>query len=138
MKNNLTSEQMAMALYLLCSDVVLLRVNCESFYYFKPREKSNALAVQYVLRQNGVPSNRHRSHYYDTSFGSTSLVVRVSKNDFQRYAKNEFRLVFEQMYSNRDFYLQRSGLKNTVDNLFWLKTKSGKEKVLERMLERNR
>lgn len=139
MKKELSIEQMATVLFMLCSDVQLLKTRDGCFYYFRPRVLSNIQAIQYVLRQNGVMANRHRSHYYNAEFGNTDLIVRVPKLKFDSYANPKFKQAFEKMYSNRtEFMLGLPMRLDNVGNMFWAKTKSGKIKVLTNIVERHR
>lgn len=131
MKSKLSIEQMVVALFRLCSDVVLLKSRDGNFYYFKPCTQENIPAIQYILRQNGATSYRHFSRYYNTGYGDKNLVVRMPKSNFEHNANPEFISRFEKMYSERNVVMSASGVMGpTVGKMFWIKTKSYKANIL--------
>jgi hypothetical protein len=138
MKSNLTKEQMAVSLFVLCSDVSLLNTRAGSFYYFRPSVKENIMALQYILRRNGIRGQKYNSHFY-SPYGAKTLVFRVSQYDIDTCENQEFKTAFQSAYKLRTEYL-RTGVAfaERIDKLFWMKSKSGKEKCLFDMLQRVR
>ncbi|MFQ6778174.1 MAG: hypothetical protein ACLRFI_02660 [Alphaproteobacteria bacterium] len=134
MKNGLTVEQMINALFLLCSEIVLLRTRNVYYYYLKPQTKSNVYAIKYIFRKNGMNSYRHRSRFY---YSDDNLVVRVPLYEFENCTNPQFGLKFRQSY-NQFMKYSSFNKKDTVDNSFWLKTRANKEKILKNMLENSK
>ena len=136
MKTNLTTEQMAMVLFLLCKDVAALQTYDGSFYYFQPAHDVNLQAIEYILRKNGIKGKKHKSHYYAVSIDYTDKVFRVSKALMDIDANPKFKQCFDKVYSERKEYLQNTASAgNKIDKLFWMKSASGKAKILSRVLE---
>lgn len=138
MKSNLTKEQMAVSLFVLCSDVSLLNTRAGYFYYFRPSVKENIMALQYILRRNGIRGQKYNSHFY-SPYGAKTLVFRVSQYDIDTCENQEFKTAFKSAYKLRTEYLRSVvACAERVDKLFWMKSKSGKEKILLNMYQRTK
>ena len=139
-KINLTAQDYAQALFILCAEVNCWEVRREgnkTYYYFNPKSGDDLNVLQYILKKNNVRAKRHASRQYsDPEYGKARKVLRVPTGQFNAYADKEFLQVFRDMRSNGENTLSPIVAGKHKCFAFWSKNK--KAKLIRELIERSK
>ena len=137
-KINLTAQDYAQALFILCADINCWDVRREgnkTYYYFNPKSGDDLDVLQYILRKNNVRAKRHASRQYSgPEYGKARKVLRVPTAQFNAYANKEFLQVFRDMRNNGGNMGQP--IAADVHKFFALWSKNKKAKLIRELIER--
>ena len=139
-KINLTAQDYAQALFILCADINCWDVRREgnkTYYYFNPKSSNDLDVLQYILKKNHVRAKRHASRQYSgPEYGKTRKVLRVPTGQFNAYADKEFLQVFKDMRSNGENKGQP--ISAGEHKFFALWSKNKKAKLIRELIERSK
>ena len=139
-KANLTAQDYALALFVLCADVSCWEVRKEddrTYYYFNPKDSKDLNVLQYILRKNNVHAKRHASRQYSgAEYSRVRKVLRVPTSEFFVDANRDFLKAFRDMRGddeNRPVPMAAGAHK-----WFALWSKNKKAKLIRELIERSK
>ena len=134
-KVNLTAQDYALALFLLCSDVMCwnVRPNGGKYYYFNSKSLDDLDIVWYILRANNVRAKHHLSRQYGGYDKKTRKVLRVTAHDFNAKANKEFVAKVQEMRKSEE---KPTPISAGSHKLFLVWSKNKKAKLIRELAER--